>query len=191
MESEYCIKLTLALYKVSKFFPQGEPLKFSIREKANEILADLIIIFSKNPIEFSREQKKQALDQISTNIDIIQGYFEVAKKQGWVKEENFFVLGKEYDNIKKDVEGHILEREAFKEEPKKDFLQIPLESLKKDRHRKILEILKERGTAQVKNLKEVFPELSKRTLRRDFEYLLNQGLVERIGDKSKTLYKLK
>jgi len=66
-----------------------------------------------------------------------------------------------------------------------------LESLKKDRHRKILEILKERGTAQVKNLKEVFPELSKRTLRRDFEYLLNQGLVERIGDKSKTLYKLK
>ncbi len=40
-------------------------------------------------------------------------------------------------------------------------------------------------------MKQVFPEVSKRTLRRDFENLLKQGIIERIGEKNDTFYQLK
>lgn len=56
---------------------------------------------------------------------------------------------------------------------------------------KILEILKQREKAQVGDFKEVFPEVSKRTLRRDFKSLMEEGLVERMGEKSATFYKIK
>jgi len=35
------------------------------------------------------------------------------------------------------------------------------------------------------------PNVSKRTLRRDFEFLLKQGIVERIGERNETFYKIK
>ncbi len=60
-----------------------------------------------------------------------------------------------------------------------------------DRQKKILDILKEKGSAQVKDFKEVFPNVSKRTLRRDFRNLMGQGLVERVGEKNNTFYQLK
>ena len=59
------------------------------------------------------------------------------------------------------------------------------------RKNKILEILKEKEKAQVKDFKEFFPEVSKRTLRRDFRYLTNKGFIERKGEKNDTFYQLK
>jgi hypothetical protein len=56
---------------------------------------------------------------------------------------------------------------------------------------KIMEILKKREKAQVGDFKEVFPQVSKRTLRRDFKSLMEEGLVERMGEKSETFYKIK
>ena len=49
----------------------------------------------------------------------------------------------------------------------------------------------EKDKAQVWEFKKVFPKLTKRTLRRDFEKLLGQGLVERVGERNQTFYKLK
>jgi predicted HTH transcriptional regulator len=59
------------------------------------------------------------------------------------------------------------------------------------RQEKILEILKEKGKAQVWELKQIFPEVSKRTLRRDFEQMLNQDLIERMGERNETFYQIK
>jgi|GEM_PF-475975 len=59
-----------------------------------------------------------------------------------------------------------------------------------DRQKKILEILKEKGRAQVGEFKNIFPEVSKRTLRRDFRDLVNQKLIERIGEKNNTFYQI-
>ena len=69
--------------------------------------------------------------------------------------------------------------EEEKLSPKKGFLE---------RQQKILRILKEEGKAQVGDLKKVFSEISKRTLRRDFRHLIEQGLVEKIGEKNDTFY---
>jgi len=65
------------------------------------------------------------------------------------------------------------------------------EAGKEARHQRILEVLRQRGNVQVGELKQVFANVSKRTLRRDFEFLLNQGAVERLGEKNQTFYRLK
>jgi DeoR/GlpR family transcriptional regulator of sugar metabolism len=54
-----------------------------------------------------------------------------------------------------------------------------------------LEILEEKRRVQVGDLKEVFPKVSKRTLRRDFKFLIQQGLVEKVGEKNNTFYQLR
>jgi hypothetical protein len=59
------------------------------------------------------------------------------------------------------------------------------------RQRRIIEFLKEKGQAQVWEIQKVFPDISKRTIRRDFRTLLKQGLIERVGERNKTYYKMK
>jgi len=188
VSKDYFIKLTLAVYRVTELFPSQEPLKFSLREKANQILADAILFFSENPINLKENQKERIKDQILRNIEVLEGYFEVAKTQQWVKDINFFVLKKEYDKLKEEVL-----RKNQKSLPifgPENSLQLPLESLRKERCKRILEILQKKGRAQIWEFKEIFPQLSKRTLRRDFEYLLKKGLVERIGEGKMTYYRL-
>ena len=61
---------------------------------------------------------------------------------------------------------------------------------KNERQKKILEILRKKESIQVKDLKKLFPSISKRTIRRDFVYLLQEGIVYREGKKNETVYKI-
>ena len=205
MEKDYLIKLSLAVYKVTELFPKEESLKFFLRKKTNQILADSILFFSNNPISLTKEQKNKFSNRILGDVKIIKGYFNVAEKQNWVKEENFLVLKKEYDNIEREIKQEFVVSNVVNEahsvrpssEPQPNSsgqekpVQISFDKIKKGRYKRILEILKEKREAQVRDLKEIFPQISKRTLRRDFDYLLKRGLVERMGDKNRTVYKLK
>lgn len=186
---DWFIELCLALYRVTELFPQKEPLKFSLREKANEILADLVLVFSENPIILSQDQKRKIYIQILNNIEILQFYFEIAQHQKWVKELNFLVLKKEYQKIKNKIIKLIEQKE--KSVSKNPPLQFPLEKQKKERYKKILEILKEQKRVQIRDLKEFFPNLTKRTLRRYLEDLRKKNLVERRGEGITTWYQLK
>ena len=168
MEKEYLIKITLALYRVTEFFPKKEPLKFFLREKSNQILNNVILFFP---------------DKVLKDINILQTYFEIAEKQNWVKRENFLVLKKEYNKIKEEILKIQSASEGFKTVDSN-------EKIIKQRHKKILKFLQEKKQVQVKDLKEIFPLLTKRTLRRDFDYLLKAGLVKRIGQANGTLYQL-
>jgi len=67
-------------------------------------------------------------------------------------------------------------------------LSMQTVSERTERQEKILTFLKENGRAQVWQMKQVFPEVTKRTLRRDFEYMLGEGIIERIGEKNNTFY---
>jgi len=194
-ERSHVIKLTMVLYKVSDFFPEKEPLKALIRKKADEVLAGLILL----------ERDNNLAMQVLSDIEIIKAFIELAQNQDWLKKENFEVLTKEYcliaNKIKEQVACvEILARQK-KDPPFVSFANLPKKEKtgfteKKDivlgaRHSKIIEILKKGKPIQVKDLKDVFPNISKRTLRRDFEYLLVNGLVERLGDNNNTEYRLK
>jgi DeoR/GlpR family transcriptional regulator of sugar metabolism len=50
--------------------------------------------------------------------------------------------------------------------------------------------LKEREKAQVMDLQEILPYVTKRTIRRDLDELLNTGQVLRMGEFNKVFYKV-
>lgn len=179
MEKNYIIKLTLALYRVTELFPAKEPLKFFLREKANEILADFVC----------GERKSESFENILKNIEILQNYFKIAKRQNWVDEKNFLVLEREYEKINRWVKEPKEPKEP-KRGKTQEKMSLKEESCDNERREKILEILKKKRKAQTGEFEKFFPEVTKRTLRRDFQYLLDRRLVKRVGNGSRTFYKL-
>lgn len=192
MDKEELTKLTNNLYRLTSLFPKKEPLRFQIRELANEILKDSILISSANP---SRPQN--LVLEIERNLEVLDSFFEVAKSQNWVSPSEILNVQQEYSKVKEDLKKLPEAKNPFETESSKDLLVIPEDTPKilfsssiSLRQEKILEILKEREKLQVKDLKEIFPQVSKRTVRRDFEQLMKKGLVMRIGEKNNTFYQL-
>jgi len=175
MDKNYPIQLTQDIYRLTLFFPKKEPLRYKMREVADDILTN-----------FYKEQNLE----IFKNLEILDGFFEVAKVQNWISPNEILKLQKECSKLKEDLVNvagfRSVKEEAEKiNEPEvgsKDFPQ---------RQKEILKFLKEKGRAQVWELKQIFPEVSKRTLRRDFEQLLNLGAIERIGERNQTFYMLR
>ena len=188
MDRNYLIQLTNNLYRLTLLFPKKEPLRYKMRELADDILAN----------------------QTEKDLEILDGFFEVAKNQNWVSPKEILNLQQEYSKLRDELgklsqvrpveanQGKIAKRSPEKEivesaevkPPQKEALPTPGVGMN-ERQQKILGFLRENGRAQVWQLKEIFPEVTKRTLRRDFEFLLKQGKIERIGQRNATFYQLK
>lgn len=171
MDKKKLIELTNNLYKLTLFFPKKEPLRYRIRETADKILESFIVqkVFHKD-------------------LEVIDAYFEIIKWQNWVSYFDILKIKDEYDRMKDSL--------IIKKEEARPAITVPKPLVEADsskitaRQEKILEILKEKNTVQVWEVNKILSNVSKRTLRRDFEQLLKQGFVDRVGEKSKTFYKL-
>ena len=163
MDKDFLIKLTTNLYRLTILFPKKEPLRYKMRELADEILAN----------------------QTEEKLEILNSFFEVAKTQNWVTPQDILNLQQEYSNVKEELKK-LSEIQLSKVEKRRG-----VEETIPGRQQKILEVLKEKGQAQVWEIQKIFPEVTKRTLRRDFENLLNQGLIERMGERNETFYQIK
>ena len=164
------IELTNNLYRLTLLFPKKEPLRYKMRELAVDILA--------KPNE--------------KNLEVLDSFFEVALVQNWVSPSDILAIKKEYDNLRETLKKDKSEKAlpAGRQEKKKDN-PVAGGIYNSDRKVRIMEFLKENGRAQVWQIKEILPEVSKRTLRRDFERMLEQGLIQRVGEKNDTFYKIK
>jgi len=160
VDKDFLIKLTNNLYRLTLLFPKKEPLRYKMRELADDIL----------------------VNQTEEKLEILDNFFEVAKAQNWVSPSSVLEIQQEYSKLKGGL------KLFFEPSSEAELRKVEGGS---GRQEKILEILKERGRAQVWEIQKIFPEVTKRTLRRDFEGLLNQGLIERIGERNETFYKLK
>ncbi|MCH8741606.1 DeoR family transcriptional regulator [Patescibacteria group bacterium] len=190
MDKKFLIQLTSSLYRLTLLFPKKEPLRYKMRELTVEILEDFVELENSN-------QSAKISHEILKNIKVLDNFFEVAKNQNWVGFSELFQIQKEYSNIQGTLEdlykvGKIQQSEdnVF---PAAERLknQVSVRRELNGRQEKILEILKEKGRAQVWELNKIFPELSKRTLRRDVEQLYKEGLIERKGEKNTTFYELR
>jgi Fic family protein len=140
------------------------PKKEPLRYKIREITDEILA-------NLLRETKNPTIK----DWEILDSFFEIAKEQNWVSPREIFQIQKDYKNLFEEIRF----------ETKEDRPSIS------ERQKKILEILKEKGKIQVGQVKEFFPNVSKRTLRRDFQSLVKKGIIERIGEKNKTFYQLK
>lgn len=193
MEKEEILKITNELYRLTLFFPKKEPLRYKMRELGNEILA--LFLTSENP---------QEQNQLISKLEILDAFFDVVRAQNWVKPVDLLNLQLQYQKLKSQIKTSLSlplnfvsrtqsffqksEEKTFSQKEKTDFQISPSAEA---RQQKILEILKQKGKVQVWEIKQIFPEVSKRTLRRDFVSLLKRGLVERVGERNITFYRLK
>jgi Fic family protein len=181
MDRNFLIKLTNNLYQLTLLFPKKEPLRYKMRELADEILND-----------FYKDQNPE----IFKNLETLDSFFEVVKNQSWVSQDDILFLQKEYNKLKEDLENsqqpnQVLEKVKIFDKLKAAELKTEnVSQFSNSRHGKILGILKEKGRAQVWEIKQIFPEVSKRTLRRDFEQMVNQGIIERMGERNNTFYQI-
>lgn len=118
--------------------------------------------------------------QVSVTAPVIEKEKATSSSLLVVENDNSDTL---IDNPDEENEANILET-ANK--------QRQVQSVKvSPRQEKIIDFLKSNGRGQVGEFKKVFPDVTKRTLRRDFMFLLKQGIIERKGEKNNTFYTAK
>jgi len=169
------IKIISATYKITRFIPENEPLRFKIRDTANDILA--LIIGSGG---------KKAFD---SKINIILAYFDVAKMQNWVDGGHFNNLKRNYNKLKDVQLSNVRNKEeVIKTNKVKSVTKPPkiksIASLKASkpsrRQTQIINLVKIRGQISLNELKRSFPQVTPRTLRRDINVLSEKGIIQRI-----------
>lgn len=192
MKKSYFITLTSLLYRSTEDFPNEALLQLKIRSLANEILAGLILIDLKNPQALEQEKQKFS-SQVSQNIKDLDEYLALARSKDLLERDNFLFIRQEYIKVKDEVERLMGKSEAQEASglPRTKDIKERKESSLKTRQKEILKILAQKQSAQVSDLQKFFPKICKRTLRRDLDNLLKQGLVVRIGQWNEVFYKLK
>ena len=197
MAKKEIIELTNKAYRQTLLFPKKEPLRYKIRETADNILSNLVewqALNSSNPGDFSVNgvvRKKDLIFEIEKEIALIKAYFNVVKWQNWVSYFDILKIEEEYDKMNNYFAGTIKGLEFKNPETKRIPVKktAPKVSLDK-RKQKIIDILKKKQKVQVWEVKEVLTDVTKRTIRRDFDALLDMGLVKRIGESNNTFYML-
>jgi len=189
MDKEYFTNLTSDLYRLTLLFPKKEPLKYKMRDLADNVLAGLIML-----LEGDEKKYEEFVYEVKKNIQPLDGFCEVAKKQNWVSEDDIADIQERYRAIKEEIEKFEHAEEMEKEEkrekstthPEAVFVSGELNS----RQTKIVELLKDKAQVQVNEVQAIFPAITKRTLRRDFDSLTKKGVVKRMGKANMTFYKL-
>lgn len=161
------LQLSLAVYRLTKLFPEGEVLIGQMRQIANQVLAELI---SGNP--------KKAI----TQINILLYYFQIAQAQQWIKQINFVILFREYNKLLNEINQSKAGDHHKKVVSSKD-------KRLSQRQKRIFEHIKNQKMVRMKNLSTLFPNLTSRTIRNDLNEMINRKLLFRQGRGRSSFYK--
>ncbi len=185
MDKEHFQKLTLAVYRVTEFFPEKEPLRFQIRELAGRILANLVLA---NPHPENIANKGDLIK----DIDVLCNYFDLADVQNWVDPRNFVVLKDEYGKVQRLAEEisildgfnqQVPSAELASCDPNQLSLpEIPDSNHNASRQDKILEEINRSGMVKIGDLIKLFPGVNRRTVLRDIDKICQTGAAVRNGN---------
>ena len=189
---EFC----LAIYRLTNFFPAGEPLKNQLREISGDIAAFLAV--------------GPDCDIIS-KIEKIKIYLAIAKTQNWLKPVNFDLLIKAYTGLTQDLIAFqkVQEKQpSVKRKSEKKIIDTPLPESRsaepkpeeksesifrsfeaRGRQKKIVDCLKKKGPLPSPEIRKFLgKKISERTLRNDLEDLINTGQIKKIGSNKGAYY---
>jgi len=193
MEEKF-LKLTNAVYGILAFFPESDPLKNKAKEKVLAIMENLTLFFSRQII-FAKD-KLDIQRWLFEDIEILLNYLKVAESQGWINSVNYLIISNGYEKIKKEIglstdigqkmPGALV---ASKESTEPALTEGDIDF--SARQNKILKFLEENGKAQVMDLQTILPDITKRTIRRDIDDLLEKGRIIRMGEFNQIFYKTK
>lgn len=170
--SQRAFELAAALYRLAKLCPEGDILVAKIKESALNILADFI---------------KRNIVQAEQEIKVLQGFFKLARLQGWVNIDNFEVLERGYASLTESKKTQIIFRPA---RPKASEAGTGSSSGLSQRQQEILDFLSTKQEFRLKEVKEAFLKVSDKTLRNDLKTLVIRGFLRRAGQGAGSVYKV-
>ena len=212
MDRDFFIKLVFGTHKVVDLLTKEGKQGSQLKTAANNLLSDLLVICEENPVTL--EQKKNILPRTLRGIGQVQNILNSVKEGSKVNPKNFVILEQEYKKIPDLLVEFFVSQNllnSVKEEGGVDNLAKPRMLEGSDltlrpafvppvigtparlsaRQEKILEFLKTKEKAQVWELQKMLLEpVTKRTLRRDMDDLMQKGRVERQGEWNGVFYKL-
>lgn len=166
---EKALKITEALYRTTDLFSDAEPLKWSLRQTALDILN-------------VRQQDVSSLELLIKNISL---KLDLASSGTFISKTNFDVIKRAYMDLLSNSLSDTLDppiaiamRQASKPVSDK-----PLS----DRSETLVLALKEKGPLGVGDLTKLLAEagsiVSEKTVQRELGVLVNSGAVQQDGDK--------
>lgn len=179
MERDSFIKLTFGAHRVAKVISEeDEQSGRELIRLANKALVELILFLEKEHVP----ERSYLGVQVVRSIDELNTFLGEVEREGWVDPKNFFILKKGYESMKRIVES---------EKPAQVKQGFETPSNLTGRQERIIGILKTRPKIQVWELQKFLPQVTKRTLRRDLDDLLQLNLIERKGEWNSVFYELK
>lgn len=100
---EHALTLTIALYRVTDYFPKSEILRSDLRAKANEIFQQVNEYNTGSGFDI-------AIKLLMQKISTIKGYMKIASTLEYVRPLNFTILEKEYDLIVRFLEDQYVKQ---------------------------------------------------------------------------------
>jgi Fe2+ or Zn2+ uptake regulation protein len=201
MEEKF-LKLANTVYKALEFFPEQDPLKNRAKDKVLEIMDNLALVTEVSGWTSLQHEKVKV--NILDDIDVLLGYLWIGKTQGWLNSVNYLIIANEYEKIRAAIgpvieltqklpgleivaqsKPPVLEEKRMIEKEEVQEMEIS------ERQQKIIEFLTKNEKAQVMDLQTVLPDVTKRTIRRDLDELLENNKISREGDFNQVVYKIK
>ena len=183
---ERALKITEALYRTTELFSDAEPLKWSLRQTALEIL----------------NAAPQDLPKFEALIKNLFLKLELASSGTFISKMNFDVLKREYTKLLSDIVSYKESYQALLDDitrpteselvldTVKEVVQAKKEEVKKTnsdntgRRQTLLEQLKEKGPSSVGELVGAFSEpISGKTVQRVLNAMVISGDIKKEGEK--------
>ena len=108
MDRDFLIQLTNSLYRLTLLFPKKEPLRYKMREIADDILAECLRLNLKHDNNHEKYTGDICADSWA-ELEVLDGFFEVAKEQNWVSLEEILKLQENYSKLKEELKTEVEE----------------------------------------------------------------------------------
>lgn len=185
-------KIASALYLITSFFDDKEPLKWRIRTLSTDLISESI----KDKASLSRE---------------LQSLFSMAKTAGLVSEMNFNILVHEFTKLALEIEKpldlaflnemtiseKVLPQPKVLQSIKDNIIERPVlkefgaVSVKKNsRQSIIIAILKRKKEIIIKDVSPLINGCSEKTIQRELSGMVKSGVLRKMGEKRWSRYSL-
>lgn len=193
-------KLAQALYAVTSFCPESEPLKTKLRDQA----INLTTILNRLKTDEVAVYQLSFLNQISTNIQLILDLCDLAQAGNVLSSMNVSIIKQEYELLLKEarerlVGSYLLDLpmttaptitssigQAFRPKEIKDNKTDSISP----RQQQIIKILQGQGWLGIKDIADAVPDFSTKTVQRELAALVDFGVLKKQGDRRWSRYVL-
>jgi hypothetical protein len=119
-------KLASAVYMVTNFVSEAEPLRIRLREKSLQLLTDTMSLLIRHSVSDTKALKKYiSVESITSEIVEIITLLEISRASGHLSEMNFSILYKEYILLGNVLKANEAEIYAGKSEISPNFFDLP------------------------------------------------------------------